>query len=214
MPKRKLGTNLRYLVESILSIQKRMRDAGLFPNDRELLSCTSCELIEDVACDGRLITYHRNDNRIGQDSCLRFEEIPGKGFRCPQCGTLLQDQALSPPPKRTSRMTSRKTNPFPGQWRIVWMDDWDQDYVDMEVPGHVTFTKNGIGNFQFDLVQAQIDYRITASRVAFTWRGSDEGDEMSGRGFAEIMQEELCGDLYIHLGDESAFRAIRQIAQK
>ena len=28
------------------------------------------------------------------------------------------------------------TNPFLGQWRIVWMDGWDQDYVDMEVPGH------------------------------------------------------------------------------
>ena len=109
-----------------------------------------------------------------------------------------------------AKISSRETTPFSGQWRIVWMDGWDQDYVDMEVPGHVNFEKNGAGNFQFGLVQAQIDYRITANRVEFTWSGFDEGDEMSGRGYAEIAQEELWGHLYIHLGDDSAFRAVRQ----
>lgn len=94
------------------------------------------------------------------------------------------------------------------------MDGWDQDYVDMEVPGHVTFEKKGIGSFQFGLVQGQIDYQVNASRVEFTWSGFDEGDEISGRGFAEIVRDELCGHLYIHLGDNSAFRAVKQIEQK
>ncbi len=102
------------------------------------------------------------------------------------------------------------TNPFIGPWRIVWMDGWDQDYVDMEVPGHFTFEKKGIGNFQFGMVQGQIDYRLVANRVDFTWFGFDEGDEISGRGVAEIVQEELHGHLYIHMGDDSAFRAIKQ----
>jgi hypothetical protein len=105
-------------------------------------------------------------------------------------------------------MTSRKKNPFIGAWRIAWMETWDQDYVDMKVPGHITFGKNGIGNFQFGLVQGEMDYRVNANRVEFTWSGFDEDDEMSGRGFAEIENDELNGHLYIHMGDDSAFRAI------
>ncbi|OGB27755.1 MAG: hypothetical protein A3I66_07810 [Burkholderiales bacterium RIFCSPLOWO2_02_FULL_57_36] len=111
-------------------------------------------------------------------------------------------------------MTTSKRNPFSGQWRIVWMDVWGQDYVDMEVPGHFTFGKNGIGDFQFGLVQGQMDYRIDGKRVEFSWDGMDECDEVSGRGFAEIVENELRGRIYIHLGDDSAFRAVKQSAQK
>lgn len=101
-------------------------------------------------------------------------------------------------------------NPFTGTWRIVWMSAWDQDYVDMEVPGHVTFETARSGHFQFGLVQGQMDCRRRGRRVDFTWEGADEGDEMSGRGIAEIVDGELHGHLYIHLGDDSAFRAVRQ----
>lgn len=111
-------------------------------------------------------------------------------------------------------MTSRKKNPFIGTWRIVWMETWDQDYVDMEVPGHITFGKNHIGNFQFGLMQGEMDYRVNANRVEFTWGGFDEGDEISGRGFAEIENDELRGHFYIHLGDESPFRAIVEKVRK
>jgi len=105
-------------------------------------------------------------------------------------------------------MTSRKRNSFIGTWRIVWMEGWDQDYVDMEIPGYISFEKNNIGYFQFGLVQGQMDYRVNANRVEFTWSGFDEGDEMSGRGYAEIENHELRGHFYIHLGDDSAFRAV------
>lgn len=100
-----------------------------------------------------------------------------------------------------------------GPWRIVWMSVWDQDYVDMDVPGHITFGAGGSGNFQFGMVQAQLDYRISkasTSRIEFTWHGFDEGDEVAGRGHAEIVDGELHGHLYIHLGDDSTFRAVRQ----
>lgn len=107
-------------------------------------------------------------------------------------------------------MTTNKSHLFIGQWRIVWMADWDQDYVDMEVPGYIAFEKNGLGNFQFGLVQGQTDYRVNDNRVEFTWSGFDEGDEISGCGFAEIAQGELLGHIYIHLGDDSAFRAVKQ----
>jgi hypothetical protein len=106
---------------------------------------------------------------------------------------------------------------FTGAWRIVWMSDWDQDYVNMEVPGHITFGANLIGNFQFGMVQGQMDCKIDErqgqpQRVEFTWHGFDEGDELAGRGHALIVKDELHGHLYIHLGDDSAFRAVRQRA--
>ena len=87
------------------------------------------------------------------------------------------------------------------------------DYVDMEVPGHITFGASRSGSFQFGLVQGQMDCRIDRHhdhRIEFTWHGFDEGDELSGRGHAEIVDGELQGHLYIHLGDDSAFRAVRQ----
>ncbi len=107
-----------------------------------------------------------------------------------------------------------KQNPFTGVWRIVWMSDWDQDYVNMEVPGHITFEKDQNGNFQFGMVQGQMDCRLDerqSQRIDFTWHGFDEGDELAGRGHAEIVKDELHGRLYIHMGDDSAFRAFRPL---
>lgn len=108
-------------------------------------------------------------------------------------------------------------NLFIGPWRIVWMSGWDQDYVDMEVPGHITFETGRSGSFQFGLVEGQMDChsdRRHNQSIEFTWCGFDEGDELSGRGRAEIVDGELHGHLYIHLGDDSAFRAVRQAAPK
>lgn len=46
--------------------------------------------------------------------------------------------------------------------------------------------------------------------VEFTWQGSDEGDEASGRGWAMLTDDgSLQGHLYFHLGDNSGFRAVR-----
>lgn len=90
------------------------------------------------------------------------------------------------------------------------MSEWDQDYVDMEVPGHITFAASGQGHFQFGLVMGQMDWRQHGQRGEFTWAGSCESDEMNGRGHATLVGNELHGRLYIHLGDDTAFRAVRQ----
>ena len=103
-------------------------------------------------------------------------------------------------------------NPFAGFWRIVWMSNWDQGYVDMEVPGRITFGTGRSGSFQFGAMQAQMDCKLNTrqcQRIEFTWHGFDEGDEMTGRGHAEIVGDELQGHLCIHLCDDSAFRAVR-----
>jgi hypothetical protein len=78
----------------------------------------------------------------------------------------------------------------------------------MEVPGHITFSADRSGSFQFGLVQGQMDCKIDkrqGQRIEFTWHGFDEGDELTGRGHAEIVDGESRGHLYIHLGDDSAF---------
>jgi hypothetical protein len=107
-------------------------------------------------------------------------------------------------------------NPFAGAWRIIWMSAWAQDYVDMDVPGHITFGAGRSGSFQFGMAQGQMDCRPAeplGDRVEFTWHGFDEGTEHTGRGHARIVGRELQGRLYFHLGDDSAFRAVRQPIQ-
>jgi hypothetical protein len=102
-------------------------------------------------------------------------------------------------------------NPFAGAWRIIWMSAWDQDYVDMDGPGHITFGTGRTGAFQFGMVHGQIDWRAgepLKKGIEFTWHGFDEGTEHTGRGHARIVAGELRGHLYFHLGDDSAFRAV------
>ena len=91
------------------------------------------------------------------------------------------------------------------------MDQWDQDFVDLEVPGHVTVRKDGTGSFQFGMVQGELDCRIDdiggIHLLAFTWDGSDECDQVSGRGWVRMTGRQLEGHIYIHLGDDSGFTA-------
>ena len=60
------------------------REAGVFLNDRELLSCESCGLLEDVDITGRLITYKSGEAVF--DSGMRFEKGEGGTYVCPVCG--------------------------------------------------------------------------------------------------------------------------------
>lgn len=109
---------------------------------------------------------------------------------------------------------------FIGKWRITEMETWDQEFVDMEVAGHFTFQRKDLGSFQFGLVQGEMDWRIESRddeiRLAFSWAGGDDCDPSSGRGWARIENGELHGRIFIHLGfihlgDESGFRAVKQV---
>jgi hypothetical protein len=101
--------------------------------------------------------------------------------------------------------------PFLGTWSIIEMEAWDQEYVNMEVPGHFTIKKDSTGNFQFGLVQGEMDCRVETGdrglRIEFSWEGQDEMDPASGRGWAVIENGELSGRIFIHMGEDSAFRA-------
>jgi hypothetical protein len=99
-----------------------------------------------------------------------------------------------------------------GRWRIVEMSNWDRDAVDLIEPGFIEFDEDGIGAFGFVAVTGQIDYRETErdghAVVEFTWEGVDEGDRVSGRGWATLSDDAVVeGRLFFHMGDDSSFRA-------
>jgi hypothetical protein len=107
----------------------------------------------------------------------------------------------------------KQIKPFTGKWRIVEMEVWDQDYIDMEVPGFIRIGSDGTGQFQFGLVSGDIDGRVepygNAPRFEFSWSGQEEYDPLCGRGWAVFENGELNGRFYLHLADDSAFRAVK-----
>lgn len=80
-----LAERVAPLVRQLQALQEEARRLGLFPNDRELLTCPSCGLGEDVLATGQLIT----SVDVGQpDTGLRFIEPTTEdgAFVCPACG--------------------------------------------------------------------------------------------------------------------------------
>jgi len=101
-----------------------------------------------------------------------------------------------------------------GWWRIVEMELWVQEDVDLVGPAFLELGGDGIGSFAFLAVEGQIDFR-NARRdgrvgVEFSWEGWDDSDRRSGRGWAVLAEDgSRCGRIYFHLGDDSSFRAER-----
>ena len=98
---------------------------------------------------------------------------------------------------------------FIGYWRIEEMDNWDQEYIDMDGSAHITFKRGGLGELHFGCGTAQLDWRYdpVLDRVDFTFEGNDECDPSFGRGWAKLEGKKLIGFLVFHLGDESGFKA-------
>jgi len=112
-----------------------------------------------------------------------------------------------------SRRMSGSTS-IVGRWRITEMDNWDQEAVDLVQPGFIEFDDDGLGELGFIVVTGELDcrdaYRDGRPGVEFSWQGSDEGDDVCGRGWAALSPDgALEGHIYFHLGDDSAFRAER-----
>ncbi len=104
--------------------------------------------------------------------------------------------------------------PFLGSWRIVEMELWARDDLDLVGPAHIRFNRNGTGEFQFMAVQGEMDCRFGerdgSPIVEFSWYGSEEMDKGCGRGWARLdANDELHGRFFFHLGDDSAFTATR-----
>lgn len=106
-----------------------------------------------------------------------------------------------------------KPNPFLGPWRIIHMEGWDQEYVDLVVPGFIRFDPDEQGEFQFGTVRGFLDTRIEQhrreQRIEFSWIGESDTDLANGRGWAVLEDHLLIGRIYIHGSDDSEFTAKR-----
>lgn len=102
------------------------------------------------------------------------------------------------------------THPLAGKWRIVEMELWDREFIDLLGPGYITFDDPGGSEFRFGAVTGTLDCGYAKASIHFAWEGFDEMDEASGDGYAELQDDgTLNGEISFHHGDESTFIATR-----
>ena len=106
---------------------------------------------------------------------------------------------------------------FLGYWKIMHMETWAQKYVDLVVPGFVEFTYEDdllMGTFQFGTVSGGLDCRLRdvggVTFIDWSWQGQNDTDPGNGRGWAQLVDGRLVGWIFIHAGDDSAFRATKK----
>lgn len=80
-----LDRELRALAGELARLHQRAAALGVFTQNRELLQCPACGLLEDVLIGGELITYWK-DVAVPIDSGLRFSEVSESAFVCSSCG--------------------------------------------------------------------------------------------------------------------------------
>ena len=51
----------------------------------------------------------------------------------------------------------KPTSPFLGHRHIISMSEWDEDYINAEVPAFIEFNNNGYGSFQFGYVRGGLE---------------------------------------------------------
>lgn len=91
------------------------------------------------------------------------------------------------------------------------MEQWDQDFVDLVVPGHVTLEDGGRGHFKFGCVEGGFSWPEDSTTIDSRWEGCDEMDEARGNIYALIEDGELRGSIEFSNGDESDFCAVRNL---
>ncbi len=106
---------------------------------------------------------------------------------------------------------SAKIEPFLGRYDIVHMNEWDEEACNLMGQAFIELRPGKTGAFQFCAVTGELDCRFAQRggepTVEFSWEGDSEGEPCCGRGWAVLDGDELAGHLFIHFGDDSAFRA-------
>lgn len=98
---------------------------------------------------------------------------------------------------------------FQGRWRIVEMDNWSNDYLDLMETAHITFTDASDGEIAFGALIGWLDVRYGMRDgqpcAEFSWQGQDNTDSASGRGWLTMDEQgRILGRLFIHCGEESS----------
>ncbi len=106
-------------------------------------------------------------------------------------------------------MTESPASEVWGRWRIIEIEGWDADYVDMLGPGHIQFDRYG-GTIAFGAVEIGLDCSYSKTGAHFTFQGSDEGTEVFGDGDANLAEDGiLTGEIRFNNGDDMPFVARR-----
>ncbi len=102
-------------------------------------------------------------------------------------------------------------SPFIGKWRIIEMEAWSPSQIEMVTPGQINFNKAGTGQLHFVAFNGEIDWRTSTEpgKIEFSFEGFDEGNKVSGRGWAKMGQGRINGHVYFHMGDDSSFVALK-----
>ena len=80
---------LTALIRQLEQVRAQARALGIFTDDRELLECPNCGLLEDVTATGLLVTYTKDSVDL-KDCGLRFRPVDKTRFACPKCGTSIE----------------------------------------------------------------------------------------------------------------------------
>lgn len=94
------------------------------------------------------------------------------------------------------------------------MELWEPEDLDLLGPAQIVLERAGRGRMNFIAVDLLLHYQLARrdnrDGVEFTFDGSDEGDRVSGRGWAVLDGQVLRGRIYFHQGDHSGFVARRR----
>jgi hypothetical protein len=99
---------------------------------------------------------------------------------------------------------------FAGRWRIVEMDVWGGDFLDLVEEAHLTFQGKSDGEIAFGALRGILDVRYGTrdggACAEFSWEGRDENDPSCGRGWVMIgTAGRIVGHFYFHTAEDSAF---------
>lgn len=96
-----------------------------------------------------------------------------------------------------------------GQWRIIEMEVWDKDFLDLMGPARITIDARGQGEFSFGCVNGAFSALGVEDALVARWTGNNEGDDASGEITIDLEPDgSLTGEICLDDGDESEFRAV------
>jgi len=103
---------------------------------------------------------------------------------------------------------------FIGEWIISETSEWSADFLNLEGKAKIKISSRGTGEIKFGAVHVFIDAMKDEWNpeevIQFSFEGIDEGDPVSGRGTAKIVNEKLVGRFVFHMGMDSTFTAERK----
>jgi hypothetical protein len=128
------------------------------------------------------------------------------------CGSRLQSCGIAQA-HRGERLMTRVpyfAKAFIGSWRIVEMDQWDDDILDLNEEARLTFRGAADGEMAFGALKGFLDVRYGtrdgSACAEFSWQGHDDRDPACGRGWVTLgTAGRLVGHFYIHDGEDSGF---------